>query len=334
MLSQIRHWLGKERTYVLVGSLMVTGLLSLVLNITASDEEWSLTAQTLLVIAFLGIGTWIIAGRLSAETRLRFLFTIIPALGLGLLSIIVPGEFFALIIGLAFGWLLAAQFLMRNRIPREYKDAIKALRRADYTEAARHVTQLIKQEPENLNHYQFRAEMYRLDGKMSKAIKDYEKINSIRPDSPVGYNGLSEVYLQQSQYDLALKNAREALKREPDLWVAPYNLGMIEDRLQDSQNVIEHLSMALKSGLPDSRHRLLTYLWLARAHYRLGDETTADEVLIKLRQERKGLGEWSIIMDEDAASTLRAVLEDDIKLARRAIEDKKDADALFNGDAV
>lgn len=334
MLRQLNHWLGKERTYVLVGSLIATGLLSLVLNITASDEEWSLTVQTLLVIVFLGIGTWIIAGRLSAEPRLRFLFTIIPAMGLGLLALIVPGELFALVIGLAFGWLLAAQFLMRNRTPREYKDAIKALRRADYKEAAKHVTQLIKQEPENLNHYQFRAEMYRLDGKMSKAIKDYEKINSIRPDSPIGYNGLSEVYLQQAQYDLALENAREALKREPDLWVAPYNLGMIEDRLQDSQNVIEHLGMALKSGLPDSRHRLLTYLWLARAHYRLGDKMTANEVLTKLRQERRGLGEWSIVMDEDEASTLRAVLEDDIKLARRAIEDKKNAEVLFNGDAV
>ena len=334
MLRQLSHWLGKERTYVLVGSLIVTGLLSLVLNLTASDEEWSLTVQTLLVIVFLGIGTWIIAARLSAETRLRFLFTIIPALGLGLLALMVPGEFFALMVGLAFGWLLAAQFLMRNRMPPEYKEAIKALRKGDYQSAAKHVTQLIKQEPENLNHYQFRAEMYRLDGKMTKAIKDYEKINTIRPDSPVGYNGLSEVYLQQSQFDLALENAREALKREPDLWVAPYNLGMIEDRLRDSENVIEYLGMALKRGLPDSRHRLLTYLWLARAHYRLGDETTANEVLGKLRQERKGLGEWSIIINEDEAATLRAVLEEDIELARHAIEDKKNAETLFNGDAV
>lgn len=334
MFRQFGRWLGRERTIILVATLLITGIASLVLNSVAAGEDWSLTAQTLLVVLFLAVAAMVVGSRLDRPARLRMAFTVGPALGLAILSLIVPRDFFTLVLGLAFGWLIAAQFLMRNQMPQEYRQAVKALRKDDYKGAAKAVGQLISQEPDNINHYRFRAEMHRLSGKMGAAIKDYEKIIALKPDSPVGFTGLSEVYLQQRQYQAALENAEKAYQLDPDDWVAPYNLGMIEDRLRDSSSVINHLRQVLEQGLPDSRHRLLTYLWLARAHYRLGDETTANEVLNRLRREGKGLKEWTVIMEDEQASVLRAVLADDIQLAQKAIQDRQDAATLFAGEAA
>src|SRR5258708_36877957 len=90
---------------------------------------------------------------------------------------------------------------------------------------------LTKKGPETADHRRFRAELFRLSGKLKRARSDYEKVIELTPDSGVGYNGLAEVYLQDSEFETALGYASQALDHEPDHWVAPYNLGMIEDRL-------------------------------------------------------------------------------------------------------
>jgi hypothetical protein len=85
----------------------------------------------------------------------------------------------------------------------------------------------------------------------------------------------------------------------------------------------------LQGGLPDSRHRLLTYLWLARAHYRLGQTGQADEALAKLKRETKGLQEWEIIFKDEQAEVLRKVLEEDVRLAERVHQEGVGAETLF-----
>lgn len=329
MFGQLTRWLGKERSATIGGALIATGLASLILNLVAGDQDWSLAGQTILVVLFLGIATWTVGSRLQGPNRLRLFFTILPALGLVLLALILPASIFPLMLGLAFGWLLASQFLLRHRMSPEYKEAIKQLRNQDYKKAAKAITELINKEPNDVNHYRFRAEMYRLAGQMNKAIKDYEKACEVAPDDPTGYNGLAEVYLQQGDYETAREYGLDAFEREPDFWVAPYNLGMIEDRLDNSQAVIEHLNIVLNRGLPDSRHRLLTYFWLARAYYRLGDSAQSEKMLDKMMHEKAGLKEWTIILEDEQASTLRGVLADDVELARAVIEDHADADSIF-----
>lgn len=329
MFGQLTRWLGKERSATLGGALIATGLASLMVNLLAGDAAWSLVVQTILVVIFLGVATWTVGSRLQGSGRMRLFFTVLPSLGLVLLALILPSSIFPLMLGLAFGWLVASQFLLRHRMSPEYKTAIKYLRKQEYKKAAEAITELIYQEPDDPNHYRFRAEMYRLAGQMNKAIQDYEKACQVAPDDPTGYNGLAEVYLQKGEFETARHHAQEALTREADYWVAPYNLGMIEDRLDNSPAVIEHLNSVLKRGLPDSRHRLLTYFWLARAYYRLGEADMAEKMLDKMMHEKAGLKEWLIILEDEQASTLRGVLADDVELARAVIENHADADGVF-----
>jgi tetratricopeptide (TPR) repeat protein len=271
----------------------------------------------------------IVGSNLPRPAQARLVLTVGPALGLAAISLLLPERLFTLLLGLAFGWLLAAQFLFRDRMRMEYRTAIRHLRQRNYTEAIRVITEVIKTDQRNPDHYRFRAELNRLAGRMGPAIRDYEEVVRLDPESAVGYNGLAEVYLQQGDHEKAKSYGAEAYRREPTYWVAPYNLGMIEDRLGESEAAIQHLSAVLQGGLPDSRHRLLTYLWLARAHYRLGQTGQADEALAKLKRETKGLQEWEIIFKDEQAEVLRKVLEEDVRLAERVHQEGVGAETLF-----
>jgi tetratricopeptide (TPR) repeat protein len=96
---------------------------------------------------------------------------------------------------------------------------------------------------------------------------------------------MAEVLLQDGEYEAALPYAQKALELEPLNWIASYNLGMIEDRLQQWQSALIHLQQALDAGIPDSRHRLLAHLWAARANHALGDDEAAHAAIAKLRRE-------------------------------------------------
>jgi tetratricopeptide (TPR) repeat protein len=331
MIRQFSLWLGALRVRLLVVSLVVTGLASLALNLLAGDAEWSLAVQTVLVLVFLVIAALTVGTRLSPHGQRRMFLVIGPALGLVALGLIVP-DFFPYFLGGAFGWLAISFFFIRDRSYQQYRVAVKQMRKGEYKEAIQTVSDLVEESPDNSQHYQFRAQLNRLSGKTDAAIADYQKIVDLLPDSAVGYNGLAEVYLQQGKYEEARQYAEQAFELEADYWVAPYNLGMIEDRLAESEAVIEHLNIVLKNGLPASRHRLLTYLWLARAHYRLGYEAQANSALDKLRQEKHGLHEWQTIFEDEQGMTLRRVLKKDIQLAERAIEEEIGAKAIFRGE--
>jgi tetratricopeptide (TPR) repeat protein len=329
MVAQFFRWLGPGRARLFMIILVASGLTSLTLSLAAADQEWSIPAQTALALAFLAAAAVIIGTRLPRPAQIRLLLTIGPALGLAALGLVLPRNLFSAAVGAAFGWLLAAQFLFRNRVRMEYRTAIKALRKRDYTEAIQVMTDLIKTDQQNPEHYRFRAELNRLAGRMGPATRDYEQVVKLSPDTAVGYNGLAEVYLQQGDYQKAKVYGEDAYRREPGYWVAPYNLGMIEDRLGESQAALEHLDAVIEKGLPDSRHRLLTYLWMARAHYRLGQVDRADEALQRLKREGKGLREWRTIFADAQAETLRKVLQEDVQLAERAVHEDSDAEALF-----
>jgi tetratricopeptide (TPR) repeat protein len=332
MVKQFRAWLGPQRMRLLIVALVLTGFISLILAAFAPDENWSLAAQTFLVLIFLGITLVTVGSRMQPESRRKLFFTVGPALGLVALSIIAPSNLATIIAGMGFGWLLAAQFFFRNRMEMEYRVAIKHMRKQEYKEAVEVIGDLIKKDPKNPQHLEFRARLHRLSGHMGAAIKDYEKVIRLAADEPSGYNGLAEVFLQQGKFEEARQQGMKAYELAPDYWVTSYNLGMVEDRMGRSQDVINHLDEVLERGLPDSRHRLLTHLWLARAHDRMGDKSAAQSAINDLKREKKGLQEWRLIFADEQSKTLRGVLEHDVQLAERAFEDGATVDDLFKGE--
>jgi tetratricopeptide (TPR) repeat protein len=113
--------------------------------------------------------------------------------------------------------------------------------------------------------------------------------------------------------------------------VALYNLGMIEDRLEQSEAVLQHLDQALALRVRDARHRALIHFYRARAYARLGDGARAREALDMLKRHRIGLEEWDRIVSSDQAQTLRAVLGADIARAQEVANGEVDVMLLAGG---
>lgn len=317
MLEQVRIFLGPARIRALILLLGLTGLFSLVLNAVRTPEAtWVIPAQSLTVIVFLVGAAVIVGSGLSREGRLRWLSILAPAIGALLLGLTVLPNLLLPLAGAAAGWVIAGTLIFRPRVPREFQEAVRHMRKGDYDEATKTLTNLLKADPDNENYYRFRAEIFRLWGKLDRARKDYEQMIALTPDSAVAHNGLAEVLLQSGKYEEAHQAGLRAYELAPDTWVAAYNLGMIEDRMRVAGAAVEHLQAALNQRVPDARHRLLIHLYLARAYHRLGDEENALKHIHLLRRERAGLEEWQGLLKHEQAAALRAVLAEDVQLAQ------------------
>ncbi len=319
MLKRLQIFLGPRNFRLLLGLLAVTGLASLALTALGGDQGWATALQTLLLLVFLVGAAGLILSRLPSEERKRWLGVALPSLLAMVIGTLVAPQFSGLFVGAGLGWIVAGLFIFRSAGSGHVKAAVKAMRKSDYAAAIAAMNAQIAAEPRAAEHYRFRAELHRLADRLPSAREDYRRMIELEPRSAVAHNGLAEVELQAGRYQQARAAARKAQQLAPDEWVAAYNLGMIEDRLQDSPAVISHIETALAAKMPDSRHRLLAHLYLWRAHTRLADAVAADAAVDSLRRERAGQEEWQVIMSADEAKALRAVLEDDIEQARRLI---------------
>ncbi len=314
MIRRIQIFLGPTFSRILIAWVAITGLLNLVLNVIVDQYTWVRSVQSLIVVAFL-LGLVIIFFiRLSSEERGHWAAILVPSILAVVIGLMVVPQLALLFMGGALGWIIAMLLITRNRMPVEYRQSVKHLRKSEYAEAVKIMDNVILADPNHAYHYKFRAEIYRLWGKLKQASRDYQKMTQLMPDSPVGFNGLAEVYLQNGEYDLAREAAIIALKLAPDDWVTYYNLGMIEDRLKQSEAVVEHLQKAIALKVPDMRHRLLIDFYLLRAYGRLGRTAEADKALVALKKQTNGLEEWQTILKDDQAATLRKVIGDDLQI--------------------
>lgn len=332
MIRRFGLFLGPQRLRALFILLASTGLSSLILSaMDTGGAAWLSGAQTLLALIFAVGATGIVISALEPYERGRWLGILAPSFGMVLLTLTVLPQLSGLLLGGAVGWALAGAFIFRPRAPMQYQAAIKHLRKNEYEAAVRAMDALIREESRQPNHYRFRAEVLRIWGKLALARRDYKKMAELAPDdgvAAVAYNGLAEVYLQEGNYTEARKAALQAYGLAPGEWVAAYNLGMIEDRLGEAEAAVGHLREALAAKVPDARHRLLIYVYLMRAHLRLGQPDAALALLPELKQQRAGLKEWRTIMSSDQAHTLRAVIAADVDTAEALLDGRLTPDAL------
>ena len=324
MIARAQIFLGPRNFRILLGLLAVTGLASLALSALAGDAPWATALQTVLLLVFVVGAAWLVLSRLPPDERKRWLGVLIPSLIAMLIGIFAVPQLSGLFIGAGAGWIVAGIFIFRSAGPRHVKTAVKHMRKGELADAIAAMDAQLVEEPDKPEHYRFRAELHRLAGHLKSARKDYRHMIALDDTSAVAHNGLAEVELQAGRLKQAHEAAVHALELAPDEWVAAYNLGMIEDRLGESDSVIRHIKAALAAEIPESRHRLLARLYLWRAHSRLQDATGARNARESLLRERVGLEEWQIIIKAEEATALRAVLADDIEQARRLIMDEAD----------
>ncbi len=328
--DQFALFLGPARLRALFVLIAVTGLVSLMLNAVIDESNTIPALQTLLALIALIGSAVIVIGRLDVVERGRWLAISLPAFGALILALTVLPNFALPLLGGALGWIVAGLFFMRSRTPMEYQKAVKHLRKSEYADAVKILDEVIKNDPQDPQHYRFRAEVLRLWGKLDRARRDYQKMTELAPDSAVAFNGLAEVDLQAGRYDEALVAAQTAADLAPQEWVALYNLGMIEDRLARSSDVIAHLDAALELRVPDARHRLLIHLYRARAYARLGDADAAQAAVDQVKQHTGGLEEWSKILESEQAETLRAAIGADVDAAQALAKGERAVMSLVN----
>jgi tetratricopeptide (TPR) repeat protein len=193
------------------------------------------------------------------------------------------------------------------------------------------MTALIKREPDDPQHYTFRATLHRLRDDLRRAQSDYERVMKLSPESPVGPNGLAEIHLQKGQLEEARRWADEAYQKAPDDWIAVYNLGMIAERQQDDEAALRYLNEALNLKMSGSRHRLLAKFWLAKIHYRRSETHESEKAVRELAKEKSGLREWQAIMESPESASIRATMQDDIRMAKALAEGKSLADVFDAG---
>lgn len=327
VLKEVTRWLGPTRTRIVAALLVGVVFSSVFLWASFSGESWTLAAQMGLFWLLL-VGVGVVAGtRFSGTGQRRFWSAVGPSLILIGLGVLVPrwALFFG---GAGIGWLIISQFVLRGGVRMEYQSAIKALRRGDYAGAVGFMDHLVAAEPDDLEHWRFRAELYRLAGDLPKAQADYEQMRQIDPDHADAYIGLAEVFAQQGKYEEARRYAEEAHQRQPQNWMTAYNLGMIEDRLGHAQAALHCLDETITLGVPSSRYWLLIRLWRARCFYQLGklDETRGE--LDRMRQQTAGLREWQMVFESEHAAALRGMLESDVKLAEELLDPQAALDRL------
>ena len=321
MLKRMQIFLGPRNYRAFIALLALTGLASLALNVFADTSDLIPALQTALLLVFIVGAAWLVMARLPGEERKRWLAVILPSILVMVIGSLVLPHAAGLFVGAGLGWMVAGIFIFRSiGGPRRYKAAVRAMRKSDYPTAIAEMTAQIKEEPQCAEHYRFRAELHRLSGDLKSARRDYTRMTDLDADSAVACNGLAEVELQAGRFEAARQAAQIAQKLAPEEWVTAYNLGMIEDRLENHAAVARQITRALELKIPDSRHRLLAHLYLNRALIGLGKSDAADRALMALKSERAGLEEWQVIMSADEAQALRDVLKDDIEAARQLIE--------------
>ncbi len=328
--QRFNDFLGSRRRTALFILLAVTGLLSLILNVV-QGQAGVVAIQTGLFLVFIGGTVVIIFSALEPYERGRWIGILVPSFLLVVLGMMFFPQQAGLFMGLAFGWIIAALFLFRPREPMAYQKAIKALRKNDFETAISEIDSLIKTAPKEVQHYHFRARLYRLDGKINPARRDYKKILELDPESPVGHNELAELELQAGQYTAARTSALKAYDLTGGDWVTAYNLGMIEDRLNDSESALTHLDQALSGKVPDPRHRLLIHLYRARALARLGRLDQASEAVSQMKVSASAVKEWRKLLGDVQAAALREVLGSDVEAAAALVEGRADATSLVGG---
>ncbi len=128
------------------------------------------------------------------------------------------------LIGRRTGTSQAAAYRARGYWKHQKKDLDAAL--ADFNIA-------IKNDPKNVEGYDYRADVYQDKGQLDRAISDYNMSIRINPAYAAAYYSRGRVYEKQGQIDLAVADYNSALSAPPTDRIAEWAHRGARARLQE-----------------------------------------------------------------------------------------------------
>jgi tetratricopeptide (TPR) repeat protein len=134
-------------------------------------------------------------------------------------------------------------YIIRVQIFEKFNEIKNALKDLDF---------LIKENPEKIGLYYFRADLFRLEKNYEFAIADYsvaikkiESSNEQFPDDILHYFYRGYSYYCIFRYDRAIKDFEKALEIDPEHYASYMNMGLCYRDLKDYNTALEKITKAI-----------------------------------------------------------------------------------------
>ncbi len=141
---------------------------------------------------------------------------------------------------------------------------------------------------------------YREQGKLEKAIAEWEIAMTLRDKPYLAAHDIGHSYLVLGRYDEALKMARLAVGYAPELYMTRFLLASILDEMGRLEEAMPAYQNALAGETDDPRQKHGAHVLLARIYLRRSPHGR-DDLANALKHARKA---WELHSDEDMGLTL------------------------------
>lgn len=150
------------------------------------------------------------------------------------------------------------------------KKADKLIDNGKIEDAIVHYQKAIQKHPHESVLYLNQAVLFRKEQKYYNAIRNYEVVKKLNPNSFWPYIGLGRVYLDQKKHDKARQVLKEGLKKLPKNGPILFHLGRVYYEIGDGNRAVEFLDKALDAKYKKMHkiyyYRALTYDHLLKNH--------------------------------------------------------------------
>jgi tetratricopeptide (TPR) repeat protein len=126
--------------------------------------------------------------------------------------------------------------------------ALRSAQQGNYTEALMLLSQLIHRHPQNAIDYNNRGLIYFQSGETQKALCDYNTALQLNPNLASAYNNRANYYAVCGDFQSAIADYDRALDLNPSYVRAWINRGITLRDLEQYEEAIENLEMALLFG--------------------------------------------------------------------------------------
>jgi tetratricopeptide (TPR) repeat protein len=107
---------------------------------------------------------------------------------------------------------------------RIHQKARKAMMAGDQADAERLFNKVLALDPDNLEAHFYLGWIYKIQGRMDKAITEFRKAIAIQPNHGGAYNHLGDLYLAAGKHDDALEAYKKVIILSPDAAAGHYKL--------------------------------------------------------------------------------------------------------------
>ena len=117
--------------------------------------------------------------------------------------------------------------------------------KGQYDAAIKDYDKVLSLKPGYADAYGNRGAAYSKRGEHDRAIKDFDKAIELNPDGAVAYNNRGNAYCAKGQYEAAIKDYSRAIELKPDVAEAHYGRGIALNRIGQYEAAIKDFDKAL-----------------------------------------------------------------------------------------